>query len=238
MKLYAVGDIHGCARSLRNLYAKILEDVGEEEYRIVFLGDYIDRGPNSKGVLDFLIDLDPEKHVFLRGNHEDMFLNVLNIYDEEFMFGSTSYNDAEYQWKINGGMRTLYSYTQSDYSDIRVLIPEKHMNFLRRTKRIHRETDETGRIVTFVHAGYDPGKRMEDQTEICLLWNRDFVGYNGEFLDTDLVIHGHTPKEKPIITEHQIGIDTGACFNGELTAVKIGNEIEFLSVPGQTFNSI
>ncbi len=206
MSLIAIGDVHGCALTLDALIRSL--DIGADDH-LVFIGDYIDRGPDSKGVIDRLFAL-REKHTctFLQGNHEELMLGYLD--------------DGEYDlWAINGGVATLESYGAVGNGSV---IPEEHVEFVRETK-MYLETDE----FFFVHAGLKPGltiaENLEVGDEMVYLWER------GHLKATDLpwektVVCGHTPVPEPMDTEKLINIDTGCVFYthpslGHLTAVRL-----------------
>lgn len=215
MSLIAIGDVHGCALTLDALIRSL--DIGADDH-LVFIGDYIDRGPDSKGVIDRLFAL-REKHTctFLRGNHEELMLGYLD--------------DGEYDlWAINGGVATLESYGAVKNGSV---IPEEHVKFIRETK-MYLETDE----FFFVHAGLRPGltiaENLEAGDEMVYLWER------GHLKATDLpwektVVCGHTPVSEPMDTEKLINIDTGCVFYthpslGHLTAVRLP-ERRFSRIP-------
>jgi len=227
--VYAVGDIHGRLDLLSRIVDKIerhADLLGVEEPTIVFLGDYIDRGPQSKEVVDFILKEMPRGFdiVCLRGNHEQMMLDFLD--------------DAErgYGWCMNGGTETLRSYgvlrpNQTESADrfeklrsgLLDNLPFPHEDFFERLHYYGVMGD-----YCFVHAGIRPGVPMEDQRLIDLLWIRD------EFLNCDqdlgkIVVHGHTPDKEIQLRKNRIGIDTGAFATGILTcAVFFEDRIDFL----------
>ncbi|NLV25202.1 MAG: serine/threonine protein phosphatase [Deltaproteobacteria bacterium] len=196
-RLIAVGDIHGCLASLRRLMAKIRPTA---EDQLVFLGDYIDRGPDSRGVIDYLIDF--KKHfpgtVCLKGNHEAMFLDFLQGNNRDLFL-------------LNGGTRTLQLYEENGA----IHLPPDHLDFLLNLPTWYR-TDS----FIFVHAGLRPGTPLEKQSEEDLLWIR------GDFLHADYdwgatVVFGHTPLTSPFQEEQRIGLDTGAVYGRLLTACDV-----------------
>ncbi|HOF87927.1 MAG TPA: metallophosphoesterase family protein [Armatimonadota bacterium] len=199
----AIGDIHGCRTMLDLLLAKLPDDG-----TLIFLGDYIDRGPDAKGVLDRLLRLREERPcVFLRGNHEAMAIAALR--------GDT--RSAEL-WLYNGGIETIHSYAGED-------IPDDHWAFLTATLPYY-VTDD----FIFVHGGLPPGSQPDESREEELWWIRE------PFLSSDcdwgrLVIHGHTPQPgaKPEIRPNRINLDTAAVFGGKLTAVLLP-ERKFVAV--------
>ncbi len=204
MNVFAVGDIHGLYNRLVELINKLpLKD----KDLIVFLGDYIDRGEDSKNVIDFLIKLRaerPKDHtIFLKGNHEALFLDYLNGKNEEIFF-------------INGGRKTIESYSVNG----RFYLPDEHLMFFKQLLPYY----ETENYI-FVHAGLKPGVSITCQREEDLLWIR------GEFIFSDFnfgkrVIFGHTSMKSfmPYFDKNKIGIDTGAVYGGVLTAIMLPEE--------------
>ncbi|ACR79117.1 MULTISPECIES: metallophosphoesterase family protein [Kosmotoga] len=203
--IYAIGDIHGCLESLKKLIEKINPSRTD---MLIFVGDYIDRGPNSKGVVDFLIKLSrSRKCIFIRGNHEQMLLDYLNG-------GKT-----RKLWHFNGMEYTINSYGGIDK------IPEKHIRFFEKTILFH-ETDE----YVFVHAGVRPGIPLNKQKDGDLLWIRDEFIYAEWPVKDKVVIFGHTPVlQEPLIMKDKIGIDTGCVYGGKLTALRL-DDMCFFSV--------
>nr|WP_273230062.1 metallophosphoesterase family protein [Kosmotoga pacifica] len=197
--------MHGCFKSLRALIRKIRP---QKKDRFVFLGDYIDRGPQSREVVDFLINFSTKYDcVFLRGNHEAMLLDYLH--------GGPW---GKY-WELNGMEATLRSYGGLEG------IPENHIQFFENTKLYHTDSG-----YLFVHAGIRPGIPLEMQKSEDLLWIReDFIYYERPF-KKGTVIFGHTPNYRaPLILEGKIGIDTGCVFGGSLTALRV-DDMKFFSV--------
>lgn len=208
-RTFAIGDIHGCLDQLEDLVDRI--DPGKDDL-LIFLGDYIDRGPSSLGVVDFMINLAASiPCVFLRGNHEHMFLEFLE-------FGA---NKALYF--ANGGMNTVQSYLGPEpflsHSQVVQKISEEHRDFYAGLKWYYEDRNHI-----YVHAGIRPGVPMYNQDRQDLIWIRDeFI-----FSPTEMkkkVIFGHTPFARPLIKEDKIGIDTGAVYGGVLTAVGLPGEI-------------
>lgn len=205
----AIGDIHGCLKSIERLWKSI---AGFSHATFVFVGDYIDRGPDSKGVVDFLIEIQSEqKCIFLRGNHEQMLLDAIDD-------GSVD------QWLINGGESTLFSYGD----DLKMSnIPERHLNFYRKTK-LYFDTED----YFFSHAGAPPDMTIEESIESpdvhdYFLWGREHLNaFETKWKKT--VVFGHTPRAFPIRKPKMIGIDTGCVYTeigyGKLTAVLLPEE--------------
>ena len=152
--IYSIGDVHGCMDKLAELVRRCDGDAAGRSMRYVFLGDYVDRGPNSRGVVQFLIDLQrsyPDRDVFLKGNHEDMMVAAA---DSELF---------EDRWLGNGGIQTLESYGINSAAEI----PDDHVNWLRGLPLFF---DDGQRF--FVHAGVNPERPLDRQDESDLLWIR------------------------------------------------------------------
>ena len=215
MGLIAIGDIHGCAATL-NVLLDALEL--EPDDHIVFVGDYIDRGPDSKGVIDRLMELEQDYEcTFLRGNHESLLLGYLN---------SGAFN----LWRINGGIATLQSYVENGLPDIN--IPDDHADFVRETKMYY-ETDD----FFFVHAGLRADLTVAENLDQCdeevFLWEREHLEAES-YAWEKTVVCGHTPRPEPINEEKLMMIDTGCVYHmqpgmGTLTAVRLP-EREFVEV--------
>jgi serine/threonine protein phosphatase 1 len=221
--VYAVGDVHGRLDLLEPLAADIARDMAAsncaERPMLVFLGDYVDRGPASAGVIELILELcaEPALEVrALKGNHEEALLMFL----DDPGFGAT--------WMGHGGAATLASYgvqppaTRTDpevWEGVRDAfaraLPAPHLKFLRELELMATVGD-----YAFVHAGVRPGVPLERQAERDLLWIRyEFLEAPGPF--GKVIVHGHTPMEKPQITPHRLGVDTGAYATGVLTAVRL-----------------
>lgn len=208
---YIIGDIHGCLGRIE----KLLEIINPhpERDRMVFLGDYVDRGPDPKGVVDLLIRVKAEHPatVFLRGNHEEMFLSYLG-------------GDNKLLFFLNGGGPTLESYgldmvEQTGFEDL----PEEHRRFYGSLKPYLELKD-----YILVHAGLRPGVPLEEQDPKDLVWIRqDFIYSEHDFGKT--VVFGHTVQSRPLVMHNKIGIDTGAVYGGRLTCLVLPEE-EFVSV--------
>jgi len=211
--IYAIGDIHGNLDLLQRLLEKIQPDLARDQ--LVFMGDYIDRGPNPKGVVDYVLGfkrlVNPQEVICLKGNHEAMFLNFLQGRDLElFLF--------------NGGLSTLRDYWGEDWDHLEQLVlPPEHRKFFEEL-RLYYETPD----YLFVHGGLKPGVPPAKQDEEDLLWIRgDFIASMEDF--GKKVIFGHTPFQQPLVMPNKIGIDTGAAYGNRLTCLKLPRE-EFISV--------
>ncbi len=211
--IYAIGDIHGNLDLLQRLLEKIQPDLARDQ--LVFMGDYIDRGPNPKGVVDYVLGLkrvaNPQQVICLKGNHEAMFLNFLQGLDLElFLF--------------NGGISTLRDYWGEDWDHLKHLaLPPEHRKFFEELCLYYETPD-----YLFVHGGLKPGVPPAEQDEEDLLWIRgDFIASMEDF--GKKVIFGHTPFQQPLVMPNKIGIDTGAAYGNRLTCLKLPQE-EFISV--------
>lgn len=215
-RVYAIGDIHGRLDLFDMLLARIDQDSaarGPAQVTLVLLGDLIDRGADSRGVVDRAMALVAAgKARVLAGNHEEMLLSSLDN------------TETLRHFLRHGGKETLFSYglEQSEYSRTNIddlharlpdLVPKEHLAFIRAME---------DRIVIgeylFVHAGIRPGVALEDQTTSDLRWiRREFLDH----ADTHghVVVHGHTITDEPVILPNRIGIDTGAFASGRLTAL-------------------
>ncbi|KKB09806.1 hypothetical protein VE26_08125 [Devosia chinhatensis] len=215
--LYAVGDIHGCLDPLRALEEQIFADAAEQggEAWIVYLGDFVDRGPESAGVLDRLTARAPKnvRRICLTGNHETMMLDYL------------ANPRADADWLQFGGMETLFSYGLSQAvitgpakacrAALASHIPDEHVAFL---EGLALSMSVPGAV--FVHAGLRSGVPLDQQVEKDLLWIRTEF-FNAEPEPGRLVVHGHTPGEAPIVAPGRICIDTGVFATGRLTGVRL-----------------
>lgn len=205
----AIGDIHGCPQSMDALLDK-LKPYYDRPF--VFIGDYIDRGPDSKGVVDRLLQFREEVEcVFLRGNHEQMLLNAFEGHKKNL-------------WLMNGGNTTLDSYEMMIPNGE---LPTAHRDFYEDTRLYYDTTN-----YFFVHAGLNPAKSIAEcvkdpEEEEAFLWERSHLNVF-ETAWEKKVVFGHTPRPRPLIKDKMIGIDTGCVYEkvgyGKLTAVKLPEE--------------
>ena len=224
--VYAVGDVHGRLDVLGPLLHDIAKDAvaaeTPERPLLVFLGDYVDRGPESKGVVDLILQMQtwPKFEVrALKGNHEEALLQFL----DDPSFGQT--------WAEHGGAATLASYgvqppaTRTDADAwarardaFAEALPPVHKAFYENLELMITAGD-----YAFVHAGVRPGVPLDQQSERDLLWIRqEFLAERGRF--EKVIVHGHTPMESPQLTPSRVGVDTGAYATGVLTAVRLYGE--------------
>lgn len=228
IRIYAVGDIHGRLDLLDRLLARITADQETDPApapALVFLGDYVDRGTDSAGVLARLAG-DPMPGAvagmtcrFIKGNHDEMMLR--------FLAGQ----DDGWHWLTNGGGATLASYgvaASGPPEDMRhalaAALPAAHRGFL---ETLESHVRIGGYFLT--HAGVRPGVALEDQSPDDLMWIRDaFLGSDADF--GAVVVHGHTPMPAPVSRANRIGVDTGAWMSGTLTAAVLeGHKRRFLN---------
>jgi len=227
-RLYVVGDIHGRSDLLDRMVLEISRDLDAHpiaDCLTVTLGDYLDRGPDPRGVLDRLArNPFPTDFVALKGNHEELFETFLR---DPSIAGL---------WRRLGGLETLHSYgvqvrslmVGRNYEQVaealRAAVPQAHLEFLASLK-----LSLTVGKYFLCHAGVRPGVPLEDQSAEDLLWIRE------QFLDSradfgKIVVHGHTPIEEPEVRPNRINIDTGAFMTGRLTCAALESEcVRFLS---------
>jgi serine/threonine protein phosphatase 1 len=216
VRLYVIGDIHGRLDLLDQLIDAIHRDANScgDAGLTVTLGDYVDRGPNSRGVIDRLLDNPfPGDYVALKGNHEALLETFLNQ------------PDIGNYWRQLGGLETLHSFGvpvaplmmskhfEQAADQLRVALSPAQLNFLKSLR-----TSLTVERFFLCHAGVRPGVPLDRQSEEDLLWIRD------EFLNSDvdfgkIVVHGHTPIAEPDFRPNRINIDTGAFATGRLTCL-------------------
>ena len=212
MAIYAVGDIHGHADKLKSLINQMPLTADD---RIVFVGDYIDRGYHSKQVISFLLQL--KKHcncTFLCGNHEDMILDYIE--------GCPRYDTRK--WMDNGGRQCIASYNITNSAPGRLSLPISHVEFLDSLKQYHKEAG-----FVFVHGGLEPGLSAEKTRRYDRLWQRSAFVASRYCWPEGVVVFGHTPFTEPLVEDNKIGIDTGCGHGGRLTAVRLP-EVEFYQV--------
>lgn len=220
-RIIAIGDIHGCASSNKALLTALNKQFGADPI-YVFVGDYTDRGPDSKQTVDDLIDFDKEHRcIFLRGNHDQMLLDA--------------YEKNEWDlWLSNGGNTTLENY---DSEPGQFDLPDSHYDFFKDTI-LYWETDD----YFFVHGGISPDLTIRENLDSeyersQFLWQRDHV-YSLRNRWEKTVVFGHTPVKEPLVEKNMIGIDTGCVYKkkgyGKLTAVVLP-EIKFIQQESKDF---
>ena len=216
-RVYCIGDVHGRADLLQELHAMILDDAAgfDGERSIVYLGDLIDRGMNSREVIELLLEesLPEFEAIYLMGNHERTFVDFME------------YPEQAAGWLAWGGRETVLSYGISAppglgrhdagwvRDELLERVPKRHVGFLSNMRSFHLEGD-----YLFVHAGIRPRIPLQEQSDSDLLWIRQ------EFLESNddhgcVVVHGHTISDEVVIRPNRIGIDTGAYASGVLTCM-------------------
>lgn len=220
MRCYVIGDIHGCLEEVAYLLEALPREPSD---RLVFLGDYVDRGPDSKGVVSYLMDQQrrgEQELIFLKGNHEDMFLSFLGLpgqYGDMFLF--------------NGGESTLASYGASPHSppqEILSLIPQSHRDFFKRLR-----TTYLMKPFLCVHAGVHPSRSLSQQDEGELLWIREEFILNRHTLPYT-VLFGHTPHSEVLFhLPFKIGLDTGLVYGNKLSCLEVKEKVLFQIARGQ-----
>jgi serine/threonine protein phosphatase 1 len=205
-RVFAIGDIHGCPDELSAILRYIDANSADT---VIFMGDYVDRGPSARDVVELLIEF-KQQHpgtVFLKGNHEDMMLAFLRMkgnYGESFLF--------------NGGFATMASYDITDDADLdeaRERMPSSHLEFVQNL-----ETSYLRPPFLFVHAGVHPARSLEEQETEDLLWIRQDFILNPHTLG-HTVIFGHTPMRDVLVDmPYKIGLDTGLVYGGKLSCLE------------------
>ena len=201
-KIFIVGDVHGCLDMLKRLMGTI--GWTPETDRLIFLGDFIDRGSQSKGVVDFVLEITKrsERVECLMGNHERILLDFMDGRDTNTFF-------------LNGGLATLNSYRTDRQKYGGFLIPDDHLSFFRSLKLTIELED-----YYVVHAGFRPGVPVANQSTEDLLWIRDSFIFSNHYFGKR-VIFGHTPFAQPLVMENKIGLDTGAVYGNTLTCLEL-----------------
>jgi serine/threonine protein phosphatase 1 len=205
--IYTIGDIHGCLDQLQRLVELCEQDAEAQRSKFIFLGDYIDRGSDSRGVNEFLMNLQkrsPHEIICLRGNHEQLLLDALEG------------EGAEMHWLSNGGEATLRSYRASRATGL----PISYLDWIHSLPLLH----DDGRRY-FVHAGVHPDRPLDQQRKRDLLWIREpFLSSSQDF--GRLIVHGHTPIQSGVPDQrlNRLNIDTGAVYGRALTAAVFSDE--------------
>lgn len=225
-RLIAIGDIHGQYDLLVELLDQVVPTVND---RLVFLGDYIDRGAKTPQVLDWLLDFKAQypQTVLLRGNHEQMLLDALQDIaacesrndgwlGKLLAFGSSFLPETAEFFIACGGLETLLAYrplvVEFDPLAAFASIPQSHIDFLRTTRFFFQQ----GQFL-FVHAGVDPNDPQGKISTRSFLWERRPLWVDRPGWDK-VVVHGHTPVAEPYFAQWEVGLDTGAGHHGRLTA--------------------
>jgi len=235
-RIYAIGDVHGRLDLVLLAVEAISEHVGRAPFRVIFLGDYVDRGPESRGVIEFLMDLQQRWPVTcLKGNHEDLMIQAV-----------TNPGDGRLRrWLVNGGDQTLRSYGVDEDGDLAAAIPRAHIRWM---SGLPRTTGDEHRI--YVHAGLMPGTPVHKQKDETFLWIRErFLQAKASEFEAH-VVHGHTPvwqgksdPAEPELLSHRTNLDTGAFATGVLSvgvfdAERPGGPVEVLKIRGSPYGTL
>jgi len=233
-QIFVVGDIHGCHILLKQIHKKILDKSNNTSgYKLlVYLGDYIDRGPKIKETIQTLLDFQPNnfQQIFLLGNHEQMMLDFIN-----------KVPDSLYLWILNGGDETLISYgikgaasfydeTKSNetvHDELVNNIPKDHLQFFNNLSLSYQWDG-----YFFVHAGIDPDIPLDKQDKNTLIWQRRSKFFSNTKVLEKIIVHGHTPQPKIENLANRINLDTGAFYTGILSCLIIDTktgEKQFIS---------
>jgi serine/threonine protein phosphatase 1 len=227
MNIFVIGDVHGCLNELTSLHKKILthEKFNVKNDLLIYLGDYIDRGKNSKDVINQILKLKEKeiKTINLMGNHEEFMIN--------FLF--KKHNNIE-QWLNYGVDQTFKSYDVEVVefikdgfndevidklrTDLLSKMNDRHVTFYKEL-----ETSFSTEKYLFVHAGINPKKKIAEQTKRDFLWSRSSEFFHKDFKAEKIIVHGHTPVEKVVNDSYRINIDSGCYFSGRLTSVLLND---------------
>lgn len=229
MRLFAIGDVHGRLDLLEEMHRRIADDLATDppdDWRIIHLGDYVDRGPNSKGVIDFIRRARhaDARMIALCGNHDEGMAEFLGRPEKDSLFA------------LYGGRQTALSYgVHADFSsawlvrqvadELLAAMPDGQIEFLTDLPRSCTFGD-----FFFCHAGIRPGVPLDRQDPNDLIWiRREFLDWTG--LHPKIIVHGHTPHSAPQIMPNRVNVDTEAWRSGVLTALLIdGNRKKILQV--------
>lgn len=211
LRLYAVGDVHGCFDLVSRAVDLVRRHARGRRHRLIFLGDYVDRGPETQKTVEFLFALEQAQlAICLKGNHEAM------------MVRAATSSASKTAWLEHGGSATARSYgANADEATLFSRIPAAHLNWLAERPLVHEEPEHV-----FVHAGLDPARSLAEQGDRELLWIRErFLSAPPDaFAERRHIVHGHTLQWKgkpdpriPELLAHRTNLDTGAYGTGLLT---------------------
>ncbi len=210
-RIYAIGDVHGCDEQLANLHEIIAEDLAcrpVDAPLLLHIGDYVDRGADSAGVLRRLLADSPIEGVPV--------VNLLGNHDETMLHALSGDRPAATDWLFTGGRPALESYgidPDSPRESWPELVPAEHLDFIRGLTLSHQDGG-----YFFVHGGVRPGVPLDQQARVDLLRMRQPFLYS-EMSFGAVVVHGHSPVKQPVVRHNRIAIDTGAVFGGKMTCL-------------------
>jgi len=228
MNIFAIGDVHGCLKELTSLHKKILthDKFDVKKDLLVYLGDYVDRGKESKAVIDQILKLKNNKikMINLMGNHDEYMI--------DFLFNNKNNIESWLDFGLDQTFRSygieLVDFIKDGFGDdiIEQLrkkllnkMSEDQINFFKSL-----ELSYSSDKYLFVHAGIDPKKELEDQTKKDFLWSRSKNFFDKNFKSKKIIVHGHTPEENIVNNAFRINIDSGCYFSGKLSSVCLNDE--------------
>lgn len=222
VRIYAIGDLHGRLDLLQAMHAEIRAELMRDrpsDWRIIHLGDYVDRGPDAAGVIQFLIDrmAEDERVIALAGNHDAALLDFLREGDRTGMFQRHGGNDTAASYGTHVDFSTPAT-AEAGRLALGRAIPASHLDFLRELPR-----SATFGDFFFCHAGIRPGLPLDRQDPQDLIWIRDPFLLSGE-LHPKVVVHGHTPHNEAEVMPNRVNVDTLAYASGVLTALVIDGD--------------
>ncbi len=219
VRLYAIGDVHGCRDHLAEMHRLIRAEIMRDrpaDWRIIHLGDYVDRGPDSKGVIDLLIEASKadDRVITLAGNHDVGFLEFLAEPDPYGLFARFGGEETALSYGVKLDLDRADGFRESSAALV-AAVPPSHMDFLRGLAFSASFGD-----FFFCHAGVRPGTPLDGQDRHDLIWIREaFLDHSGLF--EKVVVHGHTPALIPEVLANRVNIDSAAFKSGRLTALAV-----------------
>lgn len=229
MRIHAIGDVHGRLDLLERMHARIAAELAQDpprEWRIIHLGDYVDRGPDSAGVIEFVAARTREnpRVLALAGNHETKFLAFLASIEQWQQFADFGGRETALSYGVDIDFSTLAGLREG-HEKLKRAVPESHMGFLNGLGYSAAFGD-----FFFCHAGIRPGVPLDEQSTHDLTWIRgEFLNHPG--LHPKVIVHGHTPHEEPEVLANRVNVDTRAYASGVLTALVIdGGQKRILQV--------
>ena len=216
MRLYAIGDVHGRLDLLEAMHERIAAEIAADrpaDWRVIHLGDYVDRGPESRGVIEHLIraGLQDERFISLAGNHDIGFLDFLAEPNEASLFARYGGVDTALSYGVKMGFESVEELRRS-HGALAEAMPAAHVDFLEALGFSQSFGD-----FFFCHAGIRPGIPLDHQDPQDLIWIRDEF-HNASDLYPKIIVHGHTPVANPDVRLNRVNVDTGAYYTGCLTA--------------------
>ena len=220
--LYAIGDVHGRLDLLAEMHARIAAEIMRlkpADWRIVHLGDYVDRGPDSRGVIEFLVRRTAmdSRIVSLAGNHDIGFLDFLAEPQPDELFATNGGDETARSYGVELDFTGMAGFRRSAQA-LAAAVPQSHRDFLQALKFSVAFGD-----FFFCHAGIRPGVALDKQDPFDLTWIRNDFHLHRE-LYRKVVVHGHTPVPEAEVCANRVNLDTGAFASGRLTALAIDGQ--------------